>query len=590
MRTFALDTETRYSKEYSVADMDVWHYTHDPRFECYMLTIAGDDGYEYAGPPEEFDWSLLDGPDVTVVSHNRAFDKTVVDRLVELGKIPAFTPGAWWCSADCAAYHGLPRALAGAVKDAFGVSPDKTVRDKMKGREFHELNAEDRKELIDYAVEDARLCLRLWLHLSPTWPDAERWISAHTGDIGVRGLPVDKEALEAGVAHLSNVMWKAEQNIPWKDEHPILSPKALALECRKAGIEPPSSLAKDSEECAAWEDKYGDQYPWVGAMRDYRRGNTLKLKLETILKRIREDTGRACFSLKYFGAGITGRWSGGGGYNVQNMGRGEILGVDLRKMFKAPEGKTFVISDLSQIEPRILTVISGNNKLLDAMRSGLGIYEAHAVSTGMWDPANGSLKSNDAKTYAAAKAQLLALGYGAGAKRFQQMSPLLTGGQYCPDEAEAEKTVALYRARNPEVTKLWQRMEAALRGSLRSNLEIELASGRVIRYQQITSIGGMTGLVPRGGKLTRSKLYGPHIVENLCQGMARDIFAHHMKLLHDAGYDIQWHVHDEVILLVDEDKADEAVADVERIMSIPPAWMPGIPLAAEAKISKVYTK
>ena len=350
MITYALDTETDYSKDYSVADMDVWHYVNDPRFNCYMLTICGDNGFEYAGKPEDFDWSLLDG--ATVVSHNRSFDKHVVDRLVELGKVPAFQPAAWWCSADCASYHGLPRSLAGVCEHLFNIKPDKSVRDKMRGKDAAALSAADGLELIHYAIEDARLCLKVWQTLSPIWPEHERWLSAHTGDIGVRGLPVDIEGLDKGIRHLGEIQVRAELAIPWADEAPPLSPKKLAEECRKAGILPPSSLAKDSEECQAWEDQYGDQFPWVGAMRDYRRSNTLKAKLETMRARVRPDTGRSCFSLKYFGATTTGRWSGGGGWNVQNLGKGEILGVDMRSLIKAPPGKTFVVVDLSQIEPR----------------------------------------------------------------------------------------------------------------------------------------------------------------------------------------------------------------------------------------------
>jgi DNA polymerase len=111
-----------------------------------------------------------------------------------------------------------------------------------------------------------------------------------------------------------------------------------------------------------------------------------------------------------------------------------------------------------------------------------------------------------------------------------------------------------------------------------------------MRYRKITSIGGITGLTVRNGKFTRTKLYGALAVENLCQGTARDVFAFHMKLLHDEGFDIMWSVHDEVILLADENKAGATLARALEIMSIAPPWMPSIPLAAEGEITKVYKK
>jgi hypothetical protein len=592
MITYAIDTETFYDKDYSVADMDVWHYVNDPRFNCYMVTIAGDNGAQYAGRPEDFeDWDMLSGPDVTLISHNRPFDKGVLDRLAELGKIPKLEPAAWWCSADCAAYHGLPRSLANACEFVLGVKPDKTVRDKMKGKDASALSAEDSLELVHYAMEDARLCLKLWQALSPTWPEHERWLSAHTGDIGVRGVPVDIEALDAGIRHLKEIQTSAELAIPWADEAPTLSHKQLAIACREAGIEPPSSLAKDSDECAAWEDKYGEQFPWVGAMRDFRRSNTLKSKLETMRARVKPDTNVAAFSLKYFGASTTGRWSGAGGWNCQNMGKGPILGVDMRAMIKAPPGKTFVVVDLSQIEPRVLAVCAGNHKLLEAVRQGYGIYEAHAVGSGIWNGEKGTLKKTSPKLYAASKAQVLALGYSAGAGRFMSMSPTLTGGEYCPDMAESERAVNDFRARNPEIVNLWNKLNNGLKRSINQDFVVELPSGREMRYRKIASVGNISGLTVRGGKFIRTKLYGGLLTENLCQATARDVFAFHMKLIHDAGFaEIMFHVHDELILLADEDKAESVLAQTLGLMAIAPPWMPGIPLAAEGEITPVYKK
>ena len=237
-----------------------------------------------------------------------------------------------------------------------------------------------------------------------------------------------------------------------------------------------------------------------------------------------------------------------------------------------------------------LAVCAGNHKLLDAIKLGYGIYEAHAVGSGMWSGEKGTLKKTDPKKYAAAKAQVLALGYGASASKFMIMSPALTGGDYCPDAHESERAVADFRHRNPEITRLWKRLENGLKQSINRDFELELPSGRVMRYRKITSIGGLTGLTVRGGKFIRTKLYGALCCENLCQGTARDVFAFHMKLLHDEGFDIQWHVHDEVILLADEDKAETTLARALEIMSIPPPWMPRIPLAAEGETTPVYKK
>jgi hypothetical protein len=203
--------------------------------------------------------------------------------------------------------------------------------------------------------------------------------------MGAEGLMIDKDSVEEGITTLRRQIWEAEQKIPWADtDAKTLSAKALAIECRNVGIEPPSSLAIDSEECAAWEEKYGDQYPWVGAMRTYRRCNALLKKVENINNRIRPD-GRLGYSLMYCGA-HTGRFSGGGsGINFQNLPREELFGVNLRGMIVAPKDKKLIIADLAQIEPRVLAWFAEDWETLKMVESGVDIYESHARMTMGYD-------------------------------------------------------------------------------------------------------------------------------------------------------------------------------------------------------------
>jgi hypothetical protein len=64
-----------------------------------------------------------------------------------------------------------------------------------------------------------------------------------------------------------------------------------------------------------------------------------------------------------------------------------------------------------------------------------------------------------------------------------------------------------------------------------------------------------------------------------------------MLMLERNGYEIINSIHDEVLLLVDEDKAEEALEnDVMHIMTNPPTWAPNFPLAAEGWVSKRYRK
>jgi hypothetical protein len=49
-------------------------------------------------------------------------------------------------------------------------------------------------------------------------------------------------------------------------------------------------------------------------------------------------------------------------------------------------------------------------------------------------------------------------------------------------------------------------------------------------------------------------------------------------------------IHDEVLLLVEEQNGESALEDVLKIMTVPPTWAPDFPLAAEGWVSKRYKK
>ena len=85
-------------------------------------------------------------------------------------------------------------------------------------------------------------------------------------------------------------------------------------------------------------------------------------------------------------------------------------------------------------------------------------------------------------------------------------------------------------------------------------------------------------------------IYGANVFQNMVQGCARDVMAQNIYDISDAGYDIVLHVHDEVVVEVDEDDAETAKEDIMNIMGKAPQWLEGFPLDCEALISNKYTK
>jgi DNA polymerase I-like protein with 3'-5' exonuclease and polymerase domains len=290
-----------------------------------------------------------------------------------------------------------------------------------------------------------------------------------------------------------------------------------------------------------------------------------------------------------------------------------------------------VIADLAQIEPRVLAWLIDDVAFLDLVRNGVDIYEAHARSTmGYTDPA--PLKETDAKMRSLAKARVLGLGYGCGPKKFVSVAKNLGGLEI--SFAEAKQTVADFRAKNPRISRLWKQLDRAFKRSAGGDYSIELPSGRCLTYFDVhkTDRGYFAARTVRGGRLR--SLYGGLLCENLVQATARDLFANHLLKIHrylsgvplgracspsappaSAPFSpadlrspisdlcpptsdlcrrplgrIVFHVHDEVIVEVPREQAEQAKERILEIMRTTPDWLSGCPVDAEAGIFNHYTK
>lgn len=575
----AIDFESFYAKGCDIGTLGAYHYLRHPKVEVYLVSVVTDD-FEWVGHPKDFDWARLDG--AFLVAHNLSFDGLVLAHLIERGIVPPLKLAGSGCTANLSVYLGAPRNLAGATKQLLGLDVSKDMRAWMKGKTWEDAVAAGRaKEMRDYALRDARACFEIWKKYSGQWPQLEQELARLTMLAGWRGFNVDVDRVAEGIRTLDRILFDAEAKIPWADsDSKILSPKALGEACRAEGITPPPSLSEDDPACEAWEQTYGERYPWVGAMRDWRKANALREKLKTMQGRMRETDGCMGYGLKYFG-GHTGRWSGDAGFNVQNLPRGESYGVDLRSCIVPRPGYEFVVCDLSQIEPRVLAWLCGDQALLDQLAAGVPLYEAHARMTMGW--IGGNLKKENPQLYSLAKARVLGLGYGCGPAKFVAVARIMGGIEITL--AEAEKVVTEFRQSNRRITALWNRLQTDFRRSANGDYEIELPSGRRLTYRNVSGKGGWTAQTERGGP--RQYIYGGRLAENLTQSVARDVFAEALLRLARAGIDVVFHVHDEAVCEVPTGTGTE---EITRLMTVTPDWLPGCPLAAEADVTNRYCK
>jgi len=596
MNTYAIDFETYYDKETSITTLGQWHYLRSPASDIYMVAIQGPD-VDYVGCPKKAPWAKIDGH--KWVAHNYSFDGAVIERLREQGYVKS-KPIAWDCTANLSVALGAPRNLLGASRELLDRHIDKDPRDKMHSKKWSDVEGtEFGKEVLEYARQDAKACLGIYEKFSGDMLPVESELSRHTIDMGWRGIQVDQDAVAAGIKALQRVTWESENSLPWIDETDgvVLSTKAFRRECAKAGIPWPTSLAENSEECALWESQYGEKVPFVGIMRDWRKANSLLAKLKVMQGRIKPD-GTMSYGLKYMGA-HTGRWSGDSKFNVQNLPRNEMFGVDLRGCIVPRPGKKFVICDLAQIEPRVLAWLSGNEGLLDAIKKGYGIYEAAAKNMGLWDGEKATLKKVDAPLYQLVKAMVLGLGYGAGAKKFALIAKM----QYGIDMTETKSNMIVndFRARNQPILGLWKKLEGDFqRAKADKQFEVGLPSGRVLTYRNIMSQwpdkqkydksgkarkAAWTASVERGGP--QIPFYGGKLCENLVQAVARDVMGAAVLRLEKAGCPVVMHIHDEAVCEVDN---SVPAGEIERLMSVCPEWLDGCPIGAEATDAVRYKK
>jgi hypothetical protein len=662
-RVISLDTETFYSKKegYSVTEMGARKYCADPRFDCYLLSVS--DGTEsWSGEPKNFNWDSLQG--ATLLSHNQQFDSTVISEMAKRGLAPAIQHAGWLCTASMSAFLCNRRSLKDAAKFLLGVDLSKETRDEANGKHWADIVAEGKaEEMLAYARSDALYCHQLFARYGHLWPERERALSELTIRQARRGIQVNVELLKHYIGTAQQMIIETEATLPWiKDGRAPTSSIGISLRCREVGIPcPPVKSHFDDGEARfeAWENAYIKFHPWIANVSAWRSINKFLASLQTVLERT-DENGIFYAGLKYFGA-HTGRWSGEGGLNLQNLRKeplyrddrglmitdearlkqiraskelpGYVTAVlDIRKLLIPRPGKKMIVSDLSQIEPRVLAWVVQDTEMLDRMAAGKSPYQAFAEMNLNWD--GGDLKELIAagrkdlsQLYSLSKANVLGLGYGCGWEKFITVASVMAGlditvndpefvqavsddGQPCFDSDgkpillsgrghTSKKIVKNFRDGNPKITGLWKSLDTDFKNSVGGDFTVELPSGRCLRYGEVrrecrTVKDEDTGKLRKEWKTTaniggrRFPLYGGLLTENLIQAISRDVFGEHLLALENtSGIQTLFSSHDEAIV---ETESSISAKEVEQIMSKTPDWIPGLPVAAEAKEVGHYVK
>jgi DNA polymerase bacteriophage-type len=601
----------------SVSSQGVPNYVRDS--DAYCVSIVDDD-MEYCGPLthalNHFPGSFWAEPDREWWAANSNFEQGWAEKYW-----PEAKSISWNCVLDVGVGNQFPRDLANLARVALDEKVDKSIRDNMNGVRFESLSEEKQQAIIDYCLNDSVVEKRV-VETLPPLTTVESEIAAHTRLINRRGVYIDVDRVEGDLTKLQEIRHRAFKAIPWHLTDKPLSQKAMGRYCELNGIEMPTSLDKRDEECTELMSRDPRLKKIIDDLRAYRNSNTSIEKAGSLNDRITAD-GRLPLDLLYCGAPHTRRWSSQG-FNIQNLAKEPtFLDVVLdekgkpdmekstyvwaREWFIPAPGKTFLILDFSQIEPRCLNWLVGNDEMLAMIASGYEIYEAHAMAFKGWKGAPGTMRKTHKDLRDRCKVEVLGMGYGMGATKAKDYA-----ASYGVDltDAEAKTAVDGFRAGNPKIPAFWSMLDGVMKNAILrpdKSFAIEMPTGDYLRHfhlQQTMKTNPDTGkkrLVYSSSKVkgifdSRARvhnLWGGTLTENVTQRMARDVMAEAMLRVEKAGFTVRFHVHDEVILEIDKgsDKfLADAKAEAERLLTITPDWAEGLPLAVEGGYADRYCK
>jgi len=649
---YSIDFETRSKANLPDVGLDI--YANDPTTEVLCIAFGTQPDNVVVHKPVEFDLHgkprFADADVLKLLDHvanggkiqawNAMFEYAIWNCVcVPKYGWPPIKLEQCIDSMAIAAANNIPQSLdeAGTFmdsahkKDAVGARLIQKLCKPNKKGEFND-DPELLAQLFEYCQQDVRTEMGITKLLRPLTVDEQR-IWELTQRINLRGVPVDPNELQNAVKAVQS----AQQTI---DEETLRltgckpSERAkLLLWLNTRGAE----LSDLTEKTVSAKLVSTDLFDDVRRALELRQegSQTSVAKYAKMMEIQRE--GKIRNTLVYHGAS-TGRWASRGGLNLQNIARPTISDEEIelaipsvfnaemgagatmqqlsslvRSAIVAPRNKTFVDVDFSSIENRVGVWLAGQKDKVELFRQGLDEYKTFAASS-LYNVRYDEVTKDQRQV---AKSAVLGAMFGQGAKGLVKYAD---GMGVKLSEGQAKNAVDSYRSSYAKVKWLWGACESAAIDAVKhpgnpfaagskivlkcdgKALWMRLPSGRLICWQRpelelLTTPWGSQkmGVVIHSQNTYsrqwgRNPLIGSSIFQSAVQATARDFLAVAMLNLEVAGFLIVNSVHDEVLLLVEEQNGESALEEVIKIMTTPPAWAPDFPLAAEGWHGKRYRK
>lgn len=634
-----LDFETYFDEKYSLSKMSTVEYVTDERFECLGFGAWESDygtTYWYDKPHVQGRLNYYKGKygenfeNCTLAVQNAFFDPLILAYHFNIKPKYILDIKHLAAHIEARASHKLKD-----MAKQYSLSNEKGDTLQFKGLHWKDIQGEPKYELplMDYTLNDITLEKELLLQMLSQISRSEIELQIMNHTHGMYLYPSLRLNMSKARSLIPRMKIKMKKEL--KDYDPeiisgtISFTKAL-IEAMPKGEKIPLKPGKPTKNmipltglgkipATAKSDAEIDRLKFhdkkevrdlIHARLALKSWPTHIKKLQGVIRQARARDGWLGIPLHYYG-GHTGRFSGAEKINVHNFAeRVDPLMGEIKTCIEAPDGYSLLLLDLSQVECRYVSYLAGQSDILDCFASGGDIYSEFATrifKEEVRKPTKDDPEELYNKLYLRryiGKQAVLGLGYGMGAERFfnqiQEYEVVRKLVKQRKIEFKfAEDVVKLYRKTYKKIPDLWGGVEKNFKWVIKyphdkkemdcgikfwkegKMIRVQLPSGRIQNYQQSSY---------RNGELRwkYGSLWGGTLVENITQAACRDIFVEGLLGCLGAGLNPVMHVHDSIVICVQEDDAQEKLEVAHNIMTTTPNWCSGLPLDTDRKISKNY--
>ena len=295
----------------------------------------------------------------------------------------------------------------------------------------------------------------------------------------------------------------------------------------------------------------------------------------------------------------------------------DTLSQLIRTAFIPSEGRHFVVADFSAIEARMIAWLAGEQWVMDVFANDQDIY-CETASAMFGVPVEKHGVNSDLRQKG--KIATLALGYQGSINAMIAMGALRMG---IPED-DLPDIVEKWRTSHPKTVGMWYRIEEAAVSCVSSGeparpdcgaapisgiefrmendllygqtfMTIQLPTGRKLYYPKPflkeNKFGKEAihyyGVDQTSGKWGEQSTYGGKLTENIVQAIARDCLCEVIRRIYAKGWDLVFHVHDEVIV---DAPLDVHTEDLCALMDAPIDWAPGLLLKGAGFEADYYMK